>query len=261
MLQPIAAAPASSMAAGMTVEGKHRDQRPRQQRQQQHFSPEERFPLTNLLSLITMNRIIYLQPSGLVMDVTPLDLLFTLPMEERSMIGLSDPQSGTNDPAILLVEPGKKAWKNAVAALPEGVYGDDAFFGLVHTSVAPSSAATDEKTEGKEGGVNLVSETGSLRDGIEVRNSNASTWLEDTAYVRLKDERLKGPEFEMSDQAKESVMPKLVERRKAWQAAYERFREERMDVCGLDLEPLQESGTTRRLDESHAGVDTRQDLK
>lgn len=278
MLQPIRPVPAS-------IEGADDDTTSTSSTSQ--WSPEEQYPLTNLLSLLTFNRIIYLPPSGLLLDASPLDLLFTLPMEEEKdsqqqqqqqqqkrkqkkhanistskMLGLSDPLSRTNDAAVLLIEPSKKLYTETLASLPEGAYADSEFFARVKTHVAPSSPSSSSSSSKKEGadatqpdgsgsgsdssngGVPLVVETGSLRDGISSSSNsntfNSTLFLSQTAYARLRDDGLRGPEFDLPPPGgpqREEIWPHEGEARRAWRELYERYRVERMEVCGLDLEP------------------------
>ena len=196
------------------------------------LSDEEAYPLTNLLSLINFNRIIYLQPSGLILDVSPLDLLFTLPMSENRMLGLTSPISSTADrPAILLFEPSRTLYQDTIAALPEGAYPDLDFLSLVHMTPAPPTNNKDNAAAS----ATLLAETSSLHNA-EVQ-FNASEFLETTGYVHFQDEGVQGPEYDLTGDFL-AAMPEEKEARNAWEGVYERFREGRMSVCGLDLVPV-----------------------
>ena len=239
MLQPI-----SPAAAAVSVAEKKEEE-------DERWKPEERFPLTNLLSLITFNRIVYFPPSGLVMDATPLDLLFTLPIEEdkKGMLGLFDPRGRTSDeeggqrkkrgdssgldPDILILEPSKKLYQDMAAALPEGAFEDKEFYGLVH--MAPAATSGDEKSSEKDEGA-LVVDTGRL--GAADAQFEARDVTERTAYVRLRDFDLPGPEYDVPRWLMEQKAPSGGgEARRAWFGVYEKYWTERMSVCGLDLEP------------------------
>ena len=102
--------------------------------------------------------------------------------------------------------------------------------GKIHTTPAPMPS-------NGENSINLLAETGPL---INVGTQfNASAFIEETAYVRIKDDRLPGPEYGAPRGRLADAMPREMEARRAWEAVYERFREARMDVCGLDLEPIE----------------------
>ena len=196
------------------------------------LSDEEAYPLTNLLSLITFNRIIYLQPSGLILDVSPLDLLFTLPMSEHRMLGLTSPTPSSADrPAILLFEPSKILYQDTIAALPEGAYPDLDFLSLVHMTPAPPTNGRDDTVVSST----LLAETSSLQH-VEAQ-FNASDFFETTGYIHFQDEGVLGPEFDLTMNFFAAV-PVRKEGRIAWEGVYERFREGRMGVCGLDLVPV-----------------------
>ena len=194
------------------------------------WKAEEQYPLTNIFSLSWFNRLIYLPPSGLLLNADPMDLLFTLPMEDRQMLGLADPMVENTEVDILLIEPTKSLIQETIASLPEGAFLDQEILGKAHTMPAPIP------TDG-ENSINLLAETGPLNNvGTQF---NATSFIEGTAYVKVKDDGLPGPEYATPRGMLAGAMPREKEARKAWEAVYERFREVRMDVCGLDLEPVE----------------------
>ena len=196
------------------------------------FSDEEKYPLTNLLSLLHFSRIIYLQPSGLILDVSPLDLLFTLPMTDYHMLGLTSPiQSSADRPAILLFELSKTVFDDAIIALPEGAYPDLDFLSLVHTTPAPSAANSDDAAAP----TTLLAETSSLHS--MGAHFNATQFLDSTGYIHFQDEGVRGPEYDLTMEFSQAA-PEESEARLAWEGVYERYREGRMAVCGLDLVPV-----------------------
>ena len=194
------------------------------------WTEEERYPLTNLLSLIHYNRILFLRPSGLILDSTPLDLLFTLPMEVPSL-GLSAPEDESMQPAILLFEPSKGTYADVVASLPEGAYPDSELLQRVTVTPAPANG---------ESPMTLLAQTSGL-DDVDAQFS-ATTFFDTTAYVRLSDPDLPGPEYDIPRPNYVRAMPRSKQGRKAWEGVYERFRDARMEVCGLDLEPVETHG-------------------
>ena len=210
------------------------------------LSSEEKYPLTHLLSLFHYNRILYLPASGLLLDATPLDLLFTLPMS-TPMLGLSAPGSQTSHPTILLLQPSKQLFVDIVSSLPEGAYPDSEFLSRVTLETAPTDP--DFHTR-------LLVETGSL-DTAEVAGKvlNASEFMDTTAYVRLADEGLPGPEYDIPRRDLVRAMPGGKESGRAWEVIYERFRERRMGVCGLDLEPVEKEKQLTGKGEADGGGD------
>lgn len=191
------------------------------------LTEEERYPLTTLLSLVHYNRIVVLQPSGLILDSTPLDLLFTLPME-TPLLGLSSPEDESMQPAILLFEPSKETYLEVISSLPEGAYPDTELFQRITITPAPANG---------ESPMTLLAQTSGL-DDVDAR-FNATEFFDTTAYVRLTDSDLAGPEYDIPRQDYVRAMPAPKQARKAWEGVYDRFRDARMEVCGLDLEPVE----------------------
>ena len=192
-----------------------------------NLTPEERWPLLNMLSLVHYNRVLVLSQPGLILDPTPLDLLFTLPMD-KPMLGLSDPQDEGKYPVILLFEPSKDLYHDIAAALPEGAYPDTEFMQRISMESAP---------EDPEKRLHLLATTSLLGQGEETA-FNATEFMDMTAYVHFEDPGLPGPGHDIPRQAFMKAMPETAEARRAWEIVYTKFRDKRMDICGLDLEPV-----------------------
>lgn len=193
------------------------------------LTAEEKFPLTNLLSPHHYNRIIFLQPPGLILDSTPLDLLFTLPME-TPMLGLfaPGPDNERGQPSILLIQPSKQAYADITSSLPEGAYPDSEFLQLVHIESAPTDAEFHTR---------LLAEISQL-DANSVADFNATQFLSTTAYVHISDPE---PEYDIPRQEFMGAMPSGKQARSAWESVYARFRDARMNICGLDLQPIEKA--------------------
>ena len=193
------------------------------------LTAEEKYPLTNLLSPHHYNRILFLQPSGLILDSTPLDLLFTLPMESP-MLGLSAPgrDGERGQPSIILLQPSKQTYQDVVESLPEGAYPDTEFLQRVTIESAPTDSEFHTR---------LLAETSQL-DAESVADFNATKFLDTTAYVHISDPE---PEYDIVRQEFMRAMPSGKQARKAWESVYARFRDARMNICGLDLQPIEKA--------------------
>lgn len=91
---------------------------------------------------------------------------------------------------------------------------------------------------------NVVYESQELRKTGD--DFNATSFEEATTYVRLSDPELPGPEYDVPFFERTAIRPENLEARAAWEKMYERFRQRRMEVCGLDLEywtPALEGGS------------------
>jgi len=81
---------------------------------------------------------------------------------------------------------------------------------------------------------NVVYESQNLRNAID--GFNATIFEKMTTYVRLSDPELPGPEYDVPYYERVALRPSNEEARGAWERLYEKFRQRRMEVCGLDLE-------------------------
>lgn len=66
---------------------------------------------------------------------------------------------------------------------------------------------------------------------------NLSSFIDTTSYVHISDPGMLGPEFGESKSRLIRARPEQMTQREVWEAVYERYRQQRMEVCGLDLEP------------------------
>lgn len=196
---------------------------------------ESLYPLTYLLSLDWFNRILFLRPSGLLLDTSQTDRLFTLPMESSALAISSTTSDGLSEAAMLLFQPSEANHIDALAMLPEGDFSDRDYLSSVPVM-----------TDFAEDQVSLVASTSSLK--TEDENFNATSWLDQTAYVYFTDQELRGPTFDTPKDIKAKARPRSRKARRAWERVFELYRQERMDVCGLDLEawpkPVAGGGST-----------------
>lgn len=182
------------------------------------------FPLAGLLSLSAYNRVIYLPPSGLVLDTSGLDHLFTLPMES-SILGISaGSEDETASPSVVLLQPSKEAFQATLASLLADKYDEDDYMSKI-----PLLADLPEDQ------VHVVAKTSTLRHEDDA--FDATEFLDSTSYIQLSDPDMLGPEFDAPRQSVAAARPKQPEAKKAWLDVYEKYRQLRMDVCGLDMEP------------------------
>ncbi|KAL8836056.1 MAG: hypothetical protein Q9170_003069 [Blastenia crenularia] len=182
------------------------------------------FPLAGLLSLTAYNRLIYLPPSGLVLNTSGLDHLFTLPMTS-DFLGISaGPVGEATAPSVILLSPSKESFQATLASLDSETYDEETFLSKI-------SLLADLP----EDQVHVIATTSSLRS--EDDGFLAAEFMDSTSYVQISDPDILGPEYDTSREVLASARPKKPQPRKAWQDLYEKYRQQRMDVCGLDLEP------------------------
>ena len=187
--------------------------------------PEMMYPISSLLSLTSFDRIIYLIPSGLIIDSTQLDLLFTLPMDTPVLAISATSHEENAETSLVILEPSKRAYDDFIEALPVESYSDVKF---LQRAPAMTDFAEDQ--------IHLVTRISTLR--LAEESFSADNFLEATGYVHLSDAARPGPEYYLSGAMLSMARPSRSEARKAWETTYELFRERRMEFCGLDLEPL-----------------------
>lgn len=69
-------------------------------------------------------------------------------------------------------------------------------------------------------------------------NWNPTKIREESYYVNFEDEDTPMPWYILLRETEEKVRPKRSDDGRIWKALYNRWARQRMDVCGLDLEPF-----------------------
>jgi hypothetical protein len=184
----------------------------------------EAYPLAGLLSFTLFNRLIYLQPSGLIINSGKLDSLFTLAMDSETQgISANLPEENATPP-ILVFAPSAKALNKTLSVIQAGNYSEDQFL----RNIPSLSTTTSNRSYS-------VVETSAMHQ--ESDRFNLSSFIDTTSYVHISDPGMLGPEFGESKSRLIRARPEQMAQREVWEAVYERYRQQRMEVCGLDLEP------------------------
>ncbi|MCJ1257851.1 hypothetical protein MMC24_005677 [Lignoscripta atroalba] len=184
------------------------------------------YPVAGLLSLTNFDQLIYFPPSGLLLDPSRLDALFDVQMNSSMLAFPGTTDGGSVIPPVLLVRPSMKAYHESISSFPAATYLEEDYLGNV--SKAPPHIAPDTSR--------LIIETSGLH--LQKEAFNSTTFLAGATYVRLSDPEIPGPEYDISREVFLRSRPTEPEPRKAWEELYELYRMRRMDVCGLDLEPV-----------------------
>ena len=187
------------------------------------------YPLAGLFSLTKFDRLMYLRPSGLILNSSPLDDLFTTPM--NTSVATLSAQFGDFpvSPSMVLLRPSMERYHNLAGSLSSGEYSEESF--LQNTSrIVENSPRPDREN------VRLLAETSALR--VEGDGFNATSFFADTSYVHIRDPAMPGPEYDAPRDAFLQARPNGFHARGAWEDIYETYRTKRMDICGLDLEPV-----------------------
>ena len=83
---------------------------------------------------------------------------------------------------------------------------------------------------------NIISKSSSLQQ--QGQDFDSSNFMAKAAYVQLSDLGIPGPEYDIPRLLYLQSRPQGAEARRAWEDLYELYRTRRMDICGLELEPM-----------------------
>jgi hypothetical protein len=178
--------------------------------------------------LTEYERLIYLQGPGTLLDASALDSLLAFSKSEPIAAYPATAERDQLSTSLLILHPAKEVYsqlKELRTAQP-----------LTDLSLFRDSFTVPESlmSEWSLSMGNLVYESQNLRAATE--GFNATAFEEATTFVRLSDPELPGPEFDVPYYRRVELRPENEEARVVWENLYERFRQRRMEVCGLDLE-------------------------
>lgn len=144
---------------------------------------------------------------------------------ESSILGISGKSKEEFTlPSIVIFEPSITAYSGVLSAISIETYSDDGF--LRHIP----------QISGIAGQGHLVARTSEM--SLEFNEITAADFFKTISYVHLTDPDFPGPEFDIPSKMFVRARPKLPQYRAIWEMVYEIFRERRMSICGLDLEPF-----------------------
>lgn len=215
-----------------------------------------------LFSLTKYDRLLYIPPSGILLDQEPLDALFDVPLE-LPMIAFPPPvdaASGTTTttkPSIFLLQPSKTEYTRSKELLSTN---SSLFDPILLAAYYNTTTNRDPQTQPPQPPItldpSLILRTSTLRH----LRPDITTRLSTPAYLHLSDPNLPGPEYNIPRRKFLSIRPEAPQARRLWEFAYETFRERRMAVCGLDLEPWDDDGPGS-ASSSSVGVVVQEDLQ
>ncbi|KAF2205253.1 hypothetical protein GQ43DRAFT_460071 [Delitschia confertaspora ATCC 74209] len=186
------------------------------------------YSLASLYLLTDYERIISLQGPGLLLDASALDSLLAFSKSEPMAAYPATPDRKDLSTNLLLVHPSAETYRQLKESRSSQPMTDLDLF-RQSFSVPESLISQWSLSIG-----NLIYESTRLRDAID--GFNATVFEEATAYVRFSDPEIPGPEYDIPYFEKAAIRPKNNEARAVWEGLYEKFRQRRMEVCGLDLE-------------------------
>lgn len=190
---------------------------------------------------LTYERVLYLDPTGLPLQ--NLDHLlydtpgapisgtrpYWLPQRERTQGALSG--------HLLVIEPSKQELSRVKKSLLEApVLSPITTLNNLYSAHALVLPQHPYNT--------MISEfrTGENREKYTLTEWDPERAAHESYYVNFIDESAPMPWFDWPQEVMEKIRPSKAEDEMVWRALYQRWARVRMDVCGLDLEPLQTVG-------------------
>ncbi|EKG11084.1 hypothetical protein MPH_11827 [Macrophomina phaseolina MS6] len=192
-------------------------------------SIQPEFSLASIFSLIDFDRLLYLAPPGVIVDSLALDALLAFSPPRKLAALPEDPTASRISTNLLLIQPSSSTFKELSSVRAESDLDDKTLFQKyfeTSTSLLPPTAEDD---------TTLYFESPELRMLDDPESFNSTHFLSSTAYVRLTDPELPGPEYDVPYGRMVQLRPKEDEPRWVWEKLYFKFRGGRMDICGLDL--------------------------
>jgi hypothetical protein len=166
---------------------------------------------------------------GLVLNARPLDsiLAYSEPNNMSSYPALASSQSSP----ILLIKPSKDALSALIKAHEPSKQSDMSLLYKVFPETEPLLSESDPDFK-----PTLYQTLQTLRtEPPEGHAFNASEFAESTAFLRLEDNRLPGPEYDVPYQMIVGLRPKDDDQGFIWEKMYNTYKDRRYRVCGLDL--------------------------
>jgi hypothetical protein len=188
----------------------------------------ESYSLASVYSLVDYERILYLQGPGVLLDASALDSLLAFSKSEPMAALPAAAEKDNLSTSLLLVHPSKEMFGQLKTLRASKPMSDLDM--LRSTFTGPESLIA----EGSMSMGNVYYESQNLRAPVD--EFNATAFEEATTFVRLSDPEMPGPEYDMPYSDRVKLRPKNREAEEVWSRLYEDFRQQRMDVCGLDLE-------------------------
>ncbi len=184
--------------------------------------------LAELLALTDYNRILYLQPSGILLNSTKLDRLLATSPKNLSMDRSSISSKSRESRPLLLLAPSGADSSKAKDQLASGRVPNTDLLARVlsEQNLIPPSSDNDR----------LVLESSYLV--TEPQSSEAMSPASSASYIHFSEFSLPGPEYDIPRDMFLREAPSEGHSRTLWASWYEKFRDLRMEVCGLDLEPM-----------------------
>ncbi|CAN9251575.1 unnamed protein product [Alternaria sp. RS040] len=205
------------------------------------------YSLASLYSLVDYERILYLQGPGVLLDASALDSLLAFSKSEPMAAYPATPERTDLSTSLLMIHPSQQSFNQLRAMRASKPTSDLNMFRKTFT--VPDSLISEWSLSMG----NVVYESQNLRNVVD--DFNATAFEKMTTFVRLSDPEIPGPEYDVPYSERAKLRPQNEQAQEAWSKLYERFRQRRMEVCGLDLETYQPIMVSGGADETSVVAD------
>ncbi|KAL9085452.1 MAG: hypothetical protein Q9165_007602 [Trypethelium subeluteriae] len=190
-------------------------------------SSRESYSLASLFSLTEYDRIMYLEPPGHIFDASVMASVLAFSPQAPLMSLQSRESPNNRSSEMLLVTPSASQYRQLSKSNAKHPETD---VDLLQNSFP---YAQDSHILAQ---ADFLPHTSDLRAAPE--GFNATEFLDGTAYIRVMDSELAGPQYDVPYAERVAARPRVAEAEAIWSKVYDGFRLGRMSICGLDLEPL-----------------------
>ncbi|KAL9072739.1 MAG: hypothetical protein Q9157_004999 [Trypethelium eluteriae] len=190
-------------------------------------SSRESYSLASLFSLTEYERIMYLEPPGHIFDATVMASVLAFSPQAPLMSLQSRDSPNDRSSEMLLVTPSASQYRQLSKRNAKHPETD---IDLLQNSFPYAQDS------------HILAQADSLPHTSDLRAAseefNATEFLDGTAYIRVVDSELAGPQYDVPYPERVAARPRVADAEAIWSRVYDGFRLGRMSICGLDLEPL-----------------------
>ncbi|KAI9804473.1 MAG: hypothetical protein M1825_001372 [Sarcosagium campestre] len=193
---------------------------------------QDSYPLSLLFKLSEYSQVLHLAPSGLLLNSGPLDaILSSPPTSPFAALPASRTKAGASSSSSTLVRirPSTFEFKRVSAYLAAADPKLSEMQLLRQLYDTPDASIIFSGSEESP-----ILETRSLQRVSAY--FQAASVFSTTAYVHFSDPSLPGPQYTIGREALLKAKPQDFEAGRVWQGVYARYKQERLDVCGLGTE-------------------------
>ncbi|KZF22999.1 glycosyltransferase family 8 protein [Xylona heveae TC161] len=194
------------------------------------------YPLSLLYSLTEYTRLIHLSSSSIILDSSPLDNILTFPSSQIDAETISlDALTASASSSLFLISPSQENHQS-LAFLQQPQVSKAAATTILETAKFPINIPPAHAINPDGSHVTLSTMSSSLRNIREDTFFNSTAFWTETAFVHLWDPPLRGPEYEVPREMKQSARPRNQDAAKIWDMLYDTYKGRRYDHCGLELD-------------------------